>query len=376
MTDQGHAAGGLGDLKVCVDRLVTDEQQADADALAAALRPDNFQFEPAPPSQGAFGDVTPSVPGRTRITFVKRYFWPVGQRLKIRFLDGDRRVQERVEELARQWTHHANLALDFGDHDEADIRISFAEKGSSWSYIGLFARTIPQDQPTMNYGWLDLDTPEAEYSRVVLHEFGHALGAIHEHQHPLASIPWDVPAVYAHYTRTQGWTRADVDRNLFQRYSVGETNFSEFDQHSIMLYAIPDSLTVGTWSAGWNTTLSEQDRAFAGRVYPKERVVPELTVDGPRTEAAIGQAGEVDAFRFVADQPGRYVMDTRGPSDVTLSLWGPDDESLVRAVDDNSGRGPNARIVRKLQPGTYWLKVRHASATATGVYDIAVRRLR
>jgi hypothetical protein len=363
-------------LKMCVDRPVTDEQQAEADQLATELRADNLRLEPAA-RQGGLGDPNPSVPGRARITFVKRYFWPVGQRLKVRFLDGDPGVQRRVEDFAQQWPEHANLTLDFGAHADADIRISFRQKGASWSYIGAYARTIPRDRPTMNFGWLEPGTADTEYSRVVLHEFGHAIGAIHEHQHPLAAIPWDVQAVYEYYMRTQGWSKADVDRNLFQRYSAGETNFSEFDPHSIMLYAIPDSLTIGTWSTGWNTVLSEQDKAFVGTIYPKaEPVVPELTVDGGRTEASIGQAGEIDAFRFTVDRAGLFVMDTRGASDVALSLWGPDDEGLLRAADDNSGRGPNARIVRKLQPGGYWLKVAHASPSSTGDYDVAVRRLR
>jgi hypothetical protein len=57
----------------------------------------------------------------------------------------------------------------------------------------------------MNYGWLLANTPDQEYSRVVLHEFGHALGAIHEHQHPAAGIPWDKPKVYEYYAR-QHWS--------------------------------------------------------------------------------------------------------------------------------------------------------------------------
>ncbi len=46
-------------------------------------------------------------------------------------------------------------------------------------------------------GWLEPDTPNDEYRRVVLHEFGHALGGIHEHQSPASGvIPWDKPKVY------------------------------------------------------------------------------------------------------------------------------------------------------------------------------------
>ena len=39
----------------------------------------------------------------------------------------------------------------------------------------------------MNYGWLEPDTELREYQRVVRHEFGHALGMIHEHQNPAAA---------------------------------------------------------------------------------------------------------------------------------------------------------------------------------------------
>ena len=64
----------------------------------------------------------------------------------------------------------------------------------------------------MNYGWLEPDTELREYQRVVRHEFGHALGMIHEHQNPAAQgqIPWDKPKVYAYYAQ-QGWNKDDVD---------------------------------------------------------------------------------------------------------------------------------------------------------------------
>jgi len=51
----------------------------------------------------------------------------------------------------------------------------------------------------MNFGWFDDNTSDSEFSRTVIHEFGHALGMIHEHQHPLAAIPWDKDKVYTYY---------------------------------------------------------------------------------------------------------------------------------------------------------------------------------
>ena len=48
--------------------------------------------------------------------------------------------------------------------------------GGSWSYIGTDALHIPKESKTMNLGFIDRST--------VMHEFGHALGLIHEHQSP------------------------------------------------------------------------------------------------------------------------------------------------------------------------------------------------
>lgn len=45
-----------------------------------------------------------------------------------------------------------------------------------------------------------------------------------------------------------------------------------------------------------------------------------------------------------------------------LTLQGPNDAGAVLAWDDDRGKKTNARIVRKLQPGKYWMLVRHKSA--------------
>lgn len=121
----------------------------------------------------------------------------------------------------------------------------------------------------MNFGWFNSSTSDQEFSRVAIHEFGHALGMIHEHQHPLASIPWDVNAVYQYYADTQGWSKAQVDNNIFAKYSTSQTNYSTYDQASIMHYPVEEELTIGNFSVGWNTVLSSTDKSFIASVYPK-----------------------------------------------------------------------------------------------------------
>src|SRR3712207_1382883 len=118
----------------------------------------------------------------------------------------------------------------------------------------------------MNYGWLSPDSPHDALHRVVIHEFGHALGCIHEHQNPAGGIPWNKDAVYRYYLETQGWSEEDVDQNIFRKWDTTHTQYSKFDEKSIMLYAIPKELTLNGYEVGWNRELSDMDKRFISTV--------------------------------------------------------------------------------------------------------------
>lgn len=190
----------------------------------------------------------------------------------MRFLDGDPRLHLRVAQIAAQWNQFAGLRFEFNNAPGAPIRVSFTP-GPSWSYIGTDALdpSIGPDEPTLNFGWLTPATPNEEVQRVVLHEFGHALGLIHEHQSPQAQIPWNRDAVYAYYSGPPNfWTPAEVEANLIQRYAVEHTNASDFDPTSIMLYPIPPEFTDGTFQISWNRTLSKLDQTHIAKIYPNQ----------------------------------------------------------------------------------------------------------
>jgi hypothetical protein len=323
-----------------------------------------------------------SIPGlrggrmQTRAAVEKMRLWENGRRLRVKFLDGIPDVQNKVAAIAKEWEAVANLTLDFVTSGASEIRISFAEQGFSWSNVGTEAISVPPTAATMNYGWLEPTTSLREYQRVVRHEFGHALGMIHEHQNPAAQgqIPWDKPKVYAYYAQ-QNWSAADVDSNIFEVYSEDSTNHTAFDPTSIMEYAVPDSLTIGSYAIGWNTEFSPQDIEFMRRQYPRGSAgTVELTVGGPRTSADLSTSGEVDAYHFDVAAAATHIMTTEGPGDTVLTLHGPNDPGAVLAWDDDRGRGLNARIVRKLLPGSYWLSVRHKNPAATGQYTIGVKK--
>ena len=98
-----------------------------------------------------------------------------------------------------------------------------------------------------------------------------------------------------------------------------------------------------------------------------------LTVGGAPVLASIAIAGEVDRYEFVAPTSGVYSIDTTGPTDIVMSLFGPNDESALVTVDDDSGQDFNAKIVSSLSAGTYFVDVRHWSMASTGTYAISVR---
>ena len=226
----------------------------------------------------------------------------------------------------------------------------------------------------MNFGWLTRETSDQEYSRVVTHEFGHAIGCIHEHQNPAGSIPWDKPVVYRYYAGPpNNWTKEQTDVNLFQTYDRTQTQFSEFDKHSIMLYPIPNDFTIGDFEVGWNTELSAVDKEFIGTIYPfASKPEHTLVIDGGARSESIGAPGELDKFTFAVEKRGRYRVETRGRLDLVMGLYGPNNETRLIRNDDDSGVGLNPRIISTLSPGTYTVLVRHFSPKKTGEYQIQV----
>src|SRR5436309_1305372 len=105
-----------------------------------------------------------------RLAVVRDKLWDKGATIKVKFLEGEPVVQSKVKSYAEQWMNYANVKIQFVDSGDAEVRIAFNPSDGSWSYIARDAVDIPQNESTMNYGWLTPETEDAEYSRVVLHE--------------------------------------------------------------------------------------------------------------------------------------------------------------------------------------------------------------
>jgi hypothetical protein len=250
---------------LCIDRVLPANLQTKGGD--AAFRENESNRPKLPPALAK----ALSHPGLA-IAVLRKNLWQPGRTLKVRFLDGSAPQKQKVEALAHQWSNYANITFTFGDDKNAEIRISFKQEGS-WSAVGtdcLVEQYFPKSQPTMNFGWLEDNTDDEEYSRVVLHEFGHALGAIHEHQSPDGGIQWNVPAVMRAFSGPpNNWSPDEIKSNILDKYSKTQTNFTNFDPDSIMLYEFPADLTLNDVGTHSNSKLSSKDRAFMLKTYPK-----------------------------------------------------------------------------------------------------------
>jgi hypothetical protein len=245
--------------RMCVDRVLPLTLAQEARDIAIR---ENEKNAAPPDASGNF------------IGLVRAKMWKPGRTLRVRFLDGSATLQERVKQVALGWTQYENLRFDFGNDANSEIRISFSfDPNSSWSAIGtdcLVEKYFPKYQPTMNFGWLDDATDDTEVSRVVLHEFGHAIGCIHEHQSPNGGIEWNVPAVLKYFSGPPNyWDEQTIRFNILDKYKARDITGTPFDEDSIMLYDFPASLIIGGKGTHSNTRLSAQDIGFIRTAYPQ-----------------------------------------------------------------------------------------------------------
>lgn len=96
-------------------------------------------------------------------------------------------MENKVHRTITEWSKYANISFSFQQEGTPQIRITFDPNGGSWSFVGNENASIDASKATMNLGWLNgnSDAISDDEHGVILHEFGHVIGLLHEHQSPL-----------------------------------------------------------------------------------------------------------------------------------------------------------------------------------------------
>lgn len=244
----------------------------------------------------------PPRPGGVGLDYVidQLTLWRPGQTVTVSFLGGDKTLHEGIAQVVEEWTRYGNLAFDFGrdpntgeyrrwsrkDAEYAsDIRVSFDGRGY-WSVVGRDSVDLSIVEPgeaSLNLEGFDVSLP-GDWEATALHEFGHALGFHHEHQHPEEGCdqefrweddPDGTPGIYTTLAGPPNyWPKWKVDHNLRQipprpGYLVSPHDIRSIMHYSFRAWMFKEGVNSRCYTPP-NLTLSEGDKLGMSRAYPSQ----------------------------------------------------------------------------------------------------------
>ena len=247
------------------------------------------------------------------------YLWDNKATIIVKFMPGgSQRMRDLVMQYAKEWEQYANIKFSFVPDNTAatNIRVKLGNGLGHNSPVGTQCNLFPQAEQTLNldtadfidytYYAVEAKKGGTDFSKMTddqfkawlasilqkpylklnnkgmrgttLHEFGHALGLLHEQSFP-GGIKWKkTDDAYAYYLKTQKWDKAKVDAQVFAVSDIFYTNGTTYDQKSIMQYPVEAWQTNDGFTVPRNDELSSGDKMLIAALYPKDKPVSDKEV--------------------------------------------------------------------------------------------------
>lgn len=215
---------------------------------------------------------------------------PSYSELKVCFFSdaGSKDMRVKVAKIASEWNSHVpGLKLNFGstrnpdlcptnlEEERHQIRVTFGN--TSWSLVGSQSvrdARSGEASMTLDVAVIQKSAGDAELRQTVLHEFGHAFGLEHEHQHPFkkCDLEYNWPEIFRLLAGPENRMSKDEVKDQMQRLGKQGLMSTEFDRSSVMLYWFPEPYFIkGARSECFNprnSQLSSGDKRLLSEVYP------------------------------------------------------------------------------------------------------------
>lgn len=228
-----------------------------------------------------YGLKNPDIP-TTRGVADEGKLWNSRVGISIKFINkpSEADMIEKIKTIASEWEKYAGIKFHFVENNQkADIRIAFDWNGNdwlTWSYTGTDAKFVRnQNEPTAVFGGLEYQDDE-QFKGDVLRVFGQILGLEYEQRHQDWTY-WKNETQLKRYWESM-FEGLNMDWNEISEYvftpltgdnAIYPTQTYKVDELSVMAW--PYYTRTQTTNLLANFELSEGDKTFIGKLYPKDK---------------------------------------------------------------------------------------------------------